>query len=187
MKLELQDLNIQLPHAVLFQKKCDLTGLTLIQGENGIGKTQWLDQLILTIPTPSLVFQKKLTPLNQTSLSNELHFLEKHFCSLFQESRSQQAINLFKTQFLHAPINLLSAGENQIAKIIISLSLDVDWYLWDEPFQNLSKENEQILIELMEVLKVEGKGIVIIDHGSRNIPSDIKVTLSRSERGIEWN
>jgi|SRR5579872_5695896 len=84
-----------------------------------------------------------------------------------QESQ-QKAKEMFAflniERFLSAYPHELSGGQQQRVAIARALVLDPLFLLLDEPTSALDPENRQLLIEILQKLKKEGKGIIIASH-----------------------
>lgn len=66
-------------------------------------------------------------------------------------------------------IKKLSTGERRYVEILFVLSLNRDFVLLDEPFTGLSPILIENLIEHIQEVKEEGKGILISDHYMRYV------------------
>ena len=58
----------------------------------------------------------------------------------------------------------LSYGQRKLLEIARALAMDVDVYLFDEPYAGLFKEAKNVLTTLMKELRAEGKTVVLIEH-----------------------
>lgn len=66
----------------------------------------------------------------------------------------------------HLP-NELSGGEQQRLCIARALINNPEFLLADEPTGNLDEKNEQVVLELLQKLKNEGKTIILITHNEK--------------------
>jgi ABC-type polar amino acid transport system ATPase subunit len=73
----------------------------------------------------------------------------------------ERASSLEMQNLLHSYPHELSGGQQQRAAIIRALLLDPVFLLLDEPTSALDPENTDLLIQIIQRLKKEGKGIVI--------------------------
>ena len=57
-----------------------------------------------------------------------------------------------------------SYGQRKLLEIARALAMDVDVYLFDEPFAGLFPEMMKIVVAIMQELKQRGKTIILIEH-----------------------
>lgn len=141
--------------------------LYLLTGRNGIGKTSLIHylkknaKLIFQNKTCAFTDQVRLSPLNDISFDQTLEVLsgnrnEKNI--LFTDFRN------IADDFKNLPIKLLSGGQNQIVKILISLYISGDIFIFDEPFQFLDSKNKNNFKMILSKLKAQNKSILIVEH-----------------------
>lgn len=76
----------------------------------------------------------------------------------------------------------LSGGEQQRVAIARALANDVDLIVADEPTGNLDSKNAEMVFELLEKLKKDGKTIIMVTHEKDVIPgASRKITIKDGE------
>lgn len=158
--------------------KCDIDlvhGINLFSGENGIGKSSFIHFLkkqqnfIFKEKGISFVDQKFLNPINKISMKDLL--LDFKHCRF---NKNEMFDDLAQDiSFLDKPINELSGGQNQIAKILFSLYLDGEIYIFDEPFHYLDDKNTILFVNLLKKLKEKNKYIIIVEHRAAWLISEL--------------
>ena len=130
-------------------------------GPNGIGKSSLIRWCKLNLlENIAYLDQSRLRPLVNLKVQEVIRLLEIEL-----KARPAKLIEFFEFEnLLDRKVNELSGGENQLLKIILTFSLDRDWYFLDEPFLNLSESNREKVIELIQNLKKERKSFLIIEH-----------------------
>jgi len=68
------------------------------------------------------------------------------------------------TPFAHRQIGELSGGQQQKVFIARALVQQADMYLLDEPFAGIDATTENGIMELLRVLKKQGKSIILVHH-----------------------
>lgn len=58
----------------------------------------------------------------------------------------------------------LSYGQRKLLEIVRALAMDVDIYLFDEPFAGLFPEMVEVVKKILKELKKENKAVVLIEH-----------------------
>lgn len=88
--------------------------------------------------------------------------------SIEKKERKSKSLKLLEKVKLKDRINHypkeMSGGEQQRVAIARALANDPDIILADEPTGNLDKENEEIIMNIFQTLKKEGKCIIIASH-----------------------
>lgn len=133
-----------------------LGSINLMLGENGIGKSTVINQLINNDKNISLCFQHRIQSINSARVCDLLELLkiscESYYIKMFEIDK-----------LLHKEINKLSGGENQILKIAISLSENKKIYIFDEPTQYLDKKNIELLRMSLQDLCLK-KIVLVVEH-----------------------
>jgi len=160
-RFKIQGVNVQCKMEFLPGK------LTLLTGENGIGKSSLIQFLKLNqkefLNDMNTVFldQFPLKPINDINfltLSNQLMNERREIlpiCSKLQEACSA---------FFKNPINSLSGGQNQLIKVLLACYISGDFFIFDEPFQYLDTKNTDLLRNIFKELKLLNKKILVIEH-----------------------
>jgi lipopolysaccharide export system ATP-binding protein len=112
--------------------------------------------------------QKSFLPisLKVNEVINEGNFKEDEIIQRVKDSR----------------IKNLSTGERRYVEILFVISLNRDFLLLDEPFTGLSPILIEKIIEHIQAVKLQGKGILISDHYMRYI-IDVGDTFYLLENG----
>lgn len=66
--------------------------------------------------------------------------------------------------FGHRQIGQLSGGQQQRVFLARALAQDADLYLLDEPFAGVDAATERAIIDVLKLLKSEGKAVVAVHH-----------------------
>ena len=66
--------------------------------------------------------------------------------------------------FAHRQIGQLSGGQQQRVFLARALAQDADLYLLDEPFAGVDAATERAIIDVLKLLKDEGKAVVAVHH-----------------------
>jgi energy-coupling factor transporter ATP-binding protein EcfA2 len=181
-KLKIKNKNVDCS-IVLDEAKC-----YLISGHNGIGKSSFLQYLklhqnnYLNGKRVCFVDQFPLRPINGISFKNMLVILKnERFEKLDVFDALKEEIASFSTM----PVNQLSGGQNQMVKIMISLYLSGDIFVYDEPLQYLDSKNVEIFIEVIKVLTLLGKTILIVEHRSDLLKDVVNKRLHMGEINLK--
>ena len=66
--------------------------------------------------------------------------------------------------FAHRQIGQLSGGQQQRVFLARALAQDADLYLLDEPFAGVDAATERAIIDVLKLLKSEGKAVIAVHH-----------------------
>ncbi|MEM1044912.1 MAG: metal ABC transporter ATP-binding protein [Pseudomonadota bacterium] len=66
--------------------------------------------------------------------------------------------------FAHRQIGQLSGGQQQRVFLARALAQDADLYLLDEPFAGVDAATERAIIDVLKLLRSEGKAVVCVHH-----------------------
>jgi len=159
--------------------------LTLICGDNGIGKSSFYEFLKLSqshlFTEKKCVFidQFRLEPLNDISFDELLRQLK----SFRVEDNGLFAKYFYLvSDYINRPIKTLSGGQNQMIKILLGLYLSGDYFFFDEPLQSLDSKNKEIFLKLLNDLKYLGKSICLVEHNFSSHSSLVDIKYEMSER-----
>ncbi len=139
-----------------------------IWGANGIGKSTFFSYLKTRSKDiswgMSFLEQAELRPLGAVSLHHIIKVLRKKHEEELEDI--DYLIDFFNFgSLLQRPINFLSGGQKQLAKIILCLAKKAQLYCLDEPFNNLDEEKESRLYQyLQEARQHQQKSFLVIDH-----------------------
>jgi len=155
-----------------------------IIGENGIGKTSFLkflkkeqDRIFRT--QCSILDQVRLKPIANLKVSDIYELVNKELRAILKQPLNDENSLVKEFDFQRQSqkeISDLSGGENQMLKVIIALNFNVEVYILDEPFSNLSLKNKE---KLKKIINESKKTFLIIDH-------DQKVLSEVCSRRIEF-
>ncbi|MFT6633308.1 MAG: ABC-type Mn2+/Zn2+ transport system ATPase subunit [Bacteriovoracaceae bacterium] len=141
--------------------------VSIILGENGVGKSSFFQYLKLNqkdiFPKIKCNFtdQMRINPVNEVHFENILENLVdyKHeSISFFDEYLSELK------EFKERSLKNLSGGQNQIVKIFLSAYLGGDFFFFDEPLQYLDQKNRTLFKHYLKILKEKGKSICLVEH-----------------------
>ena len=155
--------------------------LTIITGNNGVGKTTLMKILYgLYTPTSGRVerFEKRYQKsiclsksvfLNNTVYNNLFHAL---YCkSIEAKYRSEIIENMVSAHnldyLLQKKIRALSGGEIQLVSLLRSLILDPQVLYYDEPSNNLDSEHIEMIMKIITNLIASNTKIYMITHDAR--------------------
>lgn len=158
-----------------------------LEGKNGVGKSS-LFELFKVYPSllpynsnRYVLSQGRLTPVNSSSLSDllkEIRKLQK------RELKGFKTLNEITHKFKDTPICELSAGQNQLAKLLIMLFIGGDYLFLDEPLQNLDTTNQKVVAKILMDLKKDVMGLWLIEH---DWPSELEHGLDIIKVSSEKN
>lgn len=78
---------------------------------------------------------------------------------------AMHALELVNMQdFAHRPIAQLSGGQQQRVFLARALAQDAKILILDEPFIGVDMITEQIILEILQKLRTEGKTIIVVHH-----------------------
>ena len=159
----------------LFSAK-DLTipknGLTLIKGENGSGKSRFVD--FITGYSDVESFLGEIAVDSELKSASYLSYPVLTVDGDLQENMMGKEINkeiydcldiTFDNKEIDSKVNNLSFGETQKLNLLRTFSQDSEVYVLDEPFTNLDKKSIRNLSDYIGRIKNE-KGIVAIVHSN---------------------
>lgn len=165
---------IELPHGILrgslVLEKGKSYGLT---GPNGIGKSS-LFRLVKQSGNRSIAYldQGRFAPLVNFFVEDIFRLINLEFKDDLLsplDGNHELVKELCVDRILKNKIHQLSGGENQLIKLLLTLSLNKDWYFLDEPFLNLSETNRAKVKSIIKRLQSEGKSFFIIEHHLKDL------------------
>jgi manganese/zinc/iron transport system ATP- binding protein len=68
------------------------------------------------------------------------------------------------SDFGHRQIGQLSGGQQQRVFLARALAQDADLYLLDEPFAGVDAATERAIVDVLKLLKAEGKAVIAVHH-----------------------
>lgn len=172
-------------------------GVTYIKGDNGAGKSTFLDCLsgLNENYSGEIITNEKIIYLNQN-----LYFSPRLSCKDFVEfTLLLDNIKDFKNVFFNyvssfsqnnlfekiwkTPIGKISGGER--AKLFFSTfaCIDRDWYIFDEPFSGVDSSGKEFMIDVIKNLEKNGKGIIITSHETDPLRNLEKINLLEIKNG----
>lgn len=169
-KVLLEDINLEIPKGKL----------TIILGPNGAGKTSLINILAgvkkLSIGTIINNFHKSILIPQRIDFPQGITLFD-YLSSVFYQSgwkwnisedENNQILQVIEkldlTDKKDASIDVLSAGELQLANIALCLLSGADFIMLDEPSANLDMLNQIKILEVIKKLTTNGITVVAIMH-----------------------
>lgn len=146
------------------------SGINLILGPNGIGKTTFLNllrdhqQRFSLENNSSFVSQYRLAPVNSITVSDIFQILAENFTSrVVSPLKDYDLIDeLGAKNLLNKEARNLSGGENQLVKILLAFYIKARYYFLDEPFQYLDQDKFKAIIKFIS--EADNISLNIVDH-----------------------
>jgi ABC-type multidrug transport system ATPase subunit len=147
-----------------FSKNGSAIGL---MGANGVGKSTLLGCLKKKNPDFILMDQRDLAPIADISFFTMLELAKKEVAL-----DANELLSIFDvSSFINFPFSRLSGGQRQISKIILTLAINKEVYLLDEPLNFLSEQNLQNFILVVKKMIGRGKQFIVVDHNKEILKS----------------
>lgn len=150
-------------------------GVTLIEGKNGSGKTIFLDYLCnirhdkeeSIIGNDNTIYMRQNFSFhNRIKVDEFINFIYQ-LCEVdynFPKFLGKYDVPFDFEKLKNTKLGLLSGGERRSLYILVILSIDRTWYVFDEPFVNIDKEMKRVIINIIHKLQEQGKNFVITNH-----------------------
>ena len=161
----------------------------MITGESGCGKTSLLSIISLNEPQAkfdyyldgekldlnhvdliklnlfSYVFQDYDLMKNHTILDS-IKMAAEMSENIYNEEGYLHLLQMVKLNHLdvHTKVSKLSGGEKQRLALALAILKDTPFLLLDEPTASLDQENSECIVGILDELKKQGKGIIIVSH-----------------------
>lgn len=179
MWLEINNLNVSNSSKIIFENANlqNDSKLLVIYGQNGIGKSTLFNAIYKykEYDGSITIFGLEITSLSKLFISEMISYVMQEpmlFPDLSINSNLKmlgvdlKEFNYYYKQFvlkelLDKKFGSLSGGEKQVVSLCVGFAKKCKCLLLDEPFNNLSSNNKQVLINL---LKNERRKILIISH-----------------------
>lgn len=163
---KLGDFSLEINEGTIFRN--DIVG---ILGENGIGKTSFVKELVESSLDNSDLELEQAETIKELKVSYKPQYIESsdEIVRLFLKDALQYEIQLIRPlsiePLLDLPLNELSGGELQRVVIARSLAEDAHLYLLDEPSAYLDVEQRLILSKVIRnMMEVKKASALIVDH-----------------------
>lgn len=159
--------------------------VTYLIGINGVGKTTLLKAIMGLMPINTGRVLINGAPLSK-ELYETIHFIPdvlnypprmsiaeamqfmQDFYSVWNGERAHELLDFFKLKASDR-IRDLSKGNMAKAKLLLSLSLDIEYILMDEPFSGIDLFSREQISELFTTDLVVERGILITTHEIQDI------------------
>jgi len=154
--------------------------ITIIKGPNGAGKTTLLKILFgMLKPTSGEIHRKFDTKKNELSyifqnsvfLHRSVEDNLKHvlFCKNIDETKWKTLIlntlKEFNLEYMLAlRLDSLSGGELQLLALVRGILIHPDILFYDEPTNNLDKNNIDTILKMIQKFYTSGSSIIIVSH-----------------------
>ena len=139
--------------------------LLALTGENGLGKTTLLNRFCReNVSSITLVEQRSIDFFYDRKLS----VVKNIYLDSIDSSSRNYFLHLWSTFNLDKKedryLSSLSGGESQVLKLCLSLSLERDICLLDEPSQFLDVSSREKLSDVLYDLLQKQRAIIIVEH-----------------------
>ena len=154
--------------------------ITIIKGPNGAGKTTLLKILFgMLKPTSGEIYRKFDAKKNELSfifqnsvfLNRSVEDNLKHvlFCKNIDKTKWKTLIlntlKEFNLEYMLAlRVDSLSGGELQLLALIRGILIHPDILFYDEPTNNLDKNNIETILKMIQKFYINGSSIIIVSH-----------------------
>jgi ATP-binding cassette subfamily E protein 1 len=145
--------------------KLYMTGINVIVGENGNGKTTYINYLS-TLENISVSYKRQMTSVPTSSITVLELFHNKIRTNYLNEMFKTDVVKpLIDESLLNKQVNTLSGGELQKVMIVLCLGIDANIYLIDEPSANLDIESRLTVLKVIKrYIMNHHKCVYIIEH-----------------------
>ncbi|MFV0246950.1 MAG: ATP-binding cassette domain-containing protein [Mycoplasmatales bacterium] len=182
LKILINDYNLSLKDNILLENASldiEFNKLILL-GKNGTGKSTILN----------MIHQKKIKVSGSnkvsTSLASQDHNLIKNYTvfdnvktfGVNKENFYNDLKYFNKNILLSSKVNQLSGGQKQLVNLLLSLNLDRELYLLDEPLNNIDKNIKE---KLRGYLENTSKNIILVSHEEIYLPNYKKIMLKKRD------
>lgn len=153
-------------------------GVTYIRGENGSGKSTFLDCIAqlndsyngkittdekIIYLSQNIYFSMRLTSKDLIQFVLLLDNIKDYKNTFFEYVEYLNESGLF-IKIWDTPIGMLSGGERTKLFFAVFTCLDRDWYIFDEPFAGVDEQGKLFMIEIIKDLQNKKKGVIITSH-----------------------
>ncbi len=89
------------------------------------------------------------------------------------------------SEFANRQINQLSGGQQQRVFLARALVQDADLYLMDEPFVGVDATTEAAIVDLLKLLREQGKTVLVVHHDLQTVTDYFDWALLMNVRKID--
>lgn len=167
--------------------KIDKSGLYVIVGESGVGKTTLLNLMAKKIePDNGNIIYDDLTYMSSDcKLVEILNVYDNLYLISNDKEKILRYINYFNLRALkRKKVSKLSCGERQRVCIIMNLLSNSNILLLDEPTSNLDVETSKLVYELLKKESLE-RIIIVVSHDVGNIVDYADCVYNIKDKKIE--
>lgn len=94
------------------------------------------------------------------------------FVSKREKEKARHYLQLLGlSDFAHRQINELSGGQKQRAFLARALCQEASIYFLDEPFTGIDMASTEVILDLLEKMKSEGKSLFVVHHDLEKVAS----------------
>lgn len=161
-----------------------------LMGANGVGKSTLIQYFkmhqdeLFAGKRGVFLDQFPFSPLGSLSLKDLLHLLFDFYGreGVFSRPTDFDLIETFGfTNLFTRPINFLSGGQNQIAKILAFFYVDGDVLFLDEPTANLDAQRLEVFSTMLKREIAMKKYVLLVDHNKQFLEDFAVVTKEMVE------
>lgn len=174
-----------------------LAGLIFPASGKYIFENQIINQEFLNNSNNSKVFHQKIGYLFQNSevqlfnptVADEIDYglLQMNYSYGEVKKRRKDVLSLLRIEYLEDRNSIhLSGGEKKMVAFAAMLALNPDYLLLDEPFNDLTRKNVQLIADILDSLHASGKTIIMTCHDVTKVKKNISKLIVLSNKEVKY-